>query len=122
MRTANESQAVRKRFHFAARLTTTSSIYRVAPRTPVIKNDPLGALNEKDEAKTSDKTINTHTKEEDETIKIRSTIYSDQPILFKGQRSATFDESMSSSKSMHRSKTMPSSFAAIGSSFKFHFG
>lgn len=98
--------------------------YRIAPRTPVIKNDPLGALNEKDEIKTVEEmAINTHTKEEeDETIKIKSAIYSDQPILFKGQRSATFDESMTSSKSMQRSKTMPSSFAALGSSFKFHFG
>lgn len=57
-----------------------------------------------------------------------NTIYTDQPILFKGQRSATFDDSMQLNKSMHRSETMPvtssvtSSFASIGSSLKFNFG
>lgn len=56
-----------------------------------------------------------------------NTIYSDQPILFKGQRSATFDESTNLNKSMQRSETMPpssvtSSLAGLGSTLKFNFG
>lgn len=54
-------------------------------------------------------------------------IYTDQPILFKGQRSATFDDSTQLNKSLHRSETMPassltSSLAGLGSSLKFNFG
>lgn len=54
-------------------------------------------------------------------------MYSDKPILFKGQRSATFDESTQLNKNMHRSETMPgssvaSSLANLGSSFKLNFG
>lgn len=56
-----------------------------------------------------------------------NTMYSDKPILFKGQRSATFDESTQLNKNMHRSETMPgssvaSSLANLGSSFKLNFG
>lgn len=56
-----------------------------------------------------------------------NTVYTDQPVLFKGQRSATFDESIQLSKSMQRSETMPassatSSLAGLGSTFKFNFG
>lgn len=55
-----------------------------------------------------------------------NTMYTDKPILFKGQRSATFDESTNLNKSMHRSETMPgssvtTSLANIGSSLKFSF-
>lgn len=59
---------------------------------------------------------------------INDTIYTDQPILFKGHRSATFEDSMQLSKNMHRSETMPntntvtSSFANIRSSLKNNFG
>lgn len=54
-------------------------------------------------------------------------MYSDKPILFKGQRSATFDESTQLNKNMQRSETMPgtsvaSSLANLGSSFKINFG
>lgn len=53
-----------------------------------------------------------------------NTVYTDQPVLFKGQRSATFDESTHLNKSIHRSETMPassvtSSLASLGSSLKF---
>lgn len=98
--------------------------YRISPRTPVTQDDPLGALNINEDP----------LKEEKITVKVpendslrNSTIYTDQPILFKGQRSATFDESTQLHKSMQRSKTMPassaaSSFVGLGSSFKFNFG
>lgn len=99
--------------------------FRISPRTPVTQNDPLGALNEEDDElieieKTpaqTDKVI----------INNNNTVYTDQPILFKGQRSATFDESTHLSKSMHRSETMPassitSSLAGLGSTLKFNFG
>lgn len=49
-------------------------------------------------------------------------IYSDQPILFRGHRSQTFDESMTNmNKSMHRSETMPgnSVTSSLASSIKF---
>jgi DENN domain-containing protein 4 len=55
-----------------------------------------------------------------------STLYTDQPILFKGQRSATFDDSTQLNKTLHRSETMPtsvaSSLASLGSTLKFSFG
>lgn len=101
------------------------SFYRVSPRTPVTQNDPLGALLEEEEElikieKTSVETKNSF------LIK-NNTIYTDQPVLFGGQRSATFDGSTSLYKSMQRSKTMPplsvtSSFAGFGQSFKLSFG
>lgn len=100
-------------------------LFRVSPRTPVTQNDPLGALVEEEEElikieKTSDETRNSF------SIK-NNTIYTDQPILFRGQRSATFDESTPMYKSMQRSKTMPpssltSSIAGFGQSFKISFG
>lgn len=98
---------------------------RVSPRTPVTQNDPLGALIEEEDEhikieKTSVETKNSF------LIK-NNTIYTDQPILFRGQRSATFDESTTMYKSMQRSKTMPpssvaSSIAGFGQSFKLNFG
>ncbi|XP_073833925.1 DENN domain-containing protein Crag isoform X2 [Musca autumnalis] len=103
---------------------------KISPRTPVTQNDPLGALNE-DEQQPSipNNTITTST--HDQTSDMHSsynnnTLYSDKPILFKGQRSATFDESTQLNK-MHRSETMPgssvaSSLANLGSSFKINFG
>lgn len=87
----------------------------------------MGALNE-EEAPTSNAT----TTEDQPAIPVSSsfnnnTLYSDKPILFKGQRSATFDESTQLNKNMHRSETMPgssvaSSLANLGSSFKLNFG
>lgn len=61
------------------------------------------------------------------TNNINKTAYTDQPILFMGQRSATFDESTHLNKSLQRSETMPassvtSSLASLGSSLKFNFG
>lgn len=101
------------------------TIYRVSPRTPVTQNDPMGALLEEEEElikieKTSVETKNSF------LIK-NNTIYTDQPVLFGGQRSATFDGTTPLYKSMQRSKTMPpssvtSSFAGLGQSFKLNFG
>lgn len=88
----------------------------------VVQNDPLGALNEDDEvAEVAPPPPQT------ENYNNNNTMYTDQPILFKGQRSATFDESMHLNKGIHRSETMPaatltSSLAGIGSSLKFSFG
>lgn len=99
---------------------------RVSPRTPVTQNDPLGALNEEEEELIKiEKTSGVETKNA-YSIK-NNTIYTDQPILFRGQRSATFDESTQMYKSMQRSKTMPpssvsSSFAGLGQTFKLSFG
>lgn len=99
---------------------------RVSPRTPVTQNDPLGALNEEEEELIKiEKTSGVETKNA-YSIK-NNTIYTDQPILFRGQRSATFDESTQMYKSMQRSKTMPpssvsSSFAGLGQTFKLNFG
>lgn len=97
---------------------------RISPRTLVTQNDPLGALNEEDEV------INVEEKLDEpdrNAVNNNNTVYSDQPVLFKGQRSATFDESIQLSKSMQRSETMPassvtSSLAGLGSTFKFNFG
>lgn len=92
----------------------------------VTENDPLGALiDEPDEIlelQQIPKTI-----DELEKMRIQHEMYSDQPVLFKGHRSATFDESSNINKGIHRSETMPmssitSSFANIGSSLKFGFG
>lgn len=97
---------------------------RIPPRTLVTQNDPLGALNDdKDIRVPSDKL--TENAELGKTQKSNS-MFSDQPILFRGQRSATFDEAISSSQSMQRSRTLPSTstsanFAGIGTSFKFNF-
>ncbi|XP_055635236.1 DENN domain-containing protein Crag isoform X1 [Toxorhynchites rutilus septentrionalis] len=101
---------------------------KVSPRTLVTQDDPLGALNDDG----SDEVLEVRQSAEKLTLADNShqnnTIYTDQPILFKGQRSATFDDSLQLSKSMHRSETMPvtssvtSSFASIGSTLKFNFG
>lgn len=101
--------------------------YRISPRTPVTQNDPLGALCEEEQT--------TPTPAEQKPIELNdnrsalhnNNMYSDKPILFKGQRSATFDETTQLNKSMHRSETMPgssvaSSLANLGSSLKFNFG
>lgn len=97
---------------------------RVSPRTPVTQNDPLGALNEEEEELIKIEKTNAQT--ENTFLVKNNTIYTDQPILFKGQRSATFDESTQLHKSMQRSKTMPASsvgsnFSGLGTSFKFNF-
>lgn len=96
-------------------------------RTLVLENDPLGALldNEPDEIIQVQQT-QPLTEEQLEKARIQQAMFSDQPILFKGHRSATFDDSTNLGKSMHRSETMPvqsitSSIANIGSSLKFGF-
>lgn len=98
---------------------------RVSPRTPVTQNDPLGALMEEEEELIKIEKTGVETK--NSFLIKNNTIYTDQPILFRGQRSATFDESTPMYKSMQRSKTMPpssvtSSFAGFGQSFKLSFG
>jgi len=97
-------------------------LIRISPRTPVTKNDPLGALNVSEIISIEE--VNRHPSEEQRE---ELNMYSDKPVLFKGQRSATFDESVQLNKSIHRSETMPgtsvtSSLANIGSSLKFNFG
>ncbi|KAG4076369.1 hypothetical protein HA402_005812 [Bradysia odoriphaga] len=100
-------------------LRNVTSPTKISPRTPVTQNDPLGALNEDDEV------IEVQQTPQIESISLNNnTMYTDQPILFKGQRSATFDESTHLNKSLHRSETMPansitSSLAGLGSSLKF---
>ena len=90
------------------------------------QNDPLGALNEEDATPTQQPEVQ---QEMATATAVNSNMYSDKPILFMGQRSATFDESTQIGKSMHRSETMPvassgvtHSLANIGSSLKFTFG
>lgn len=104
---------------------------KVSPRTLVTQDDPLGALNDdgNDELlEVQQSTEKLSLRGGQNGIHHNNTIYTDQPILFKGQRSATFDDSLQLNKSMHRSETMPvtssvtSSFASIGSSLKFNFG
>lgn len=85
-------------------------------------NDPLGALNDQDEVVK----IVPVTQDIDPNLN-NNTMFTDQPVLFMGTRSATFHDSLHSSKSIHRSETMPavtltSSLAGIGSSLKFSFG
>lgn len=101
---------------------------RILSRTVVLENDPLGALidNEPDEIIQVQQT-QTLSEEQQEKARIQQAMFSDQPVLFKGHRSATFDDSSSINKAIHRSETMPvqsitSSIANIGSSLKFGFG
>lgn len=104
---------------------------RVTSRVLVTQDDPLGALNGMDVPE-----ILQNQKKSDPDQKhltnnnnhINDTIYTDTPILFKGHRSATFEDSMQLSKNMHRSETMPnantvtSSLANLGTSLKLNFG
>ncbi|XP_067639597.1 DENN domain-containing protein Crag isoform X2 [Eurosta solidaginis] len=102
---------------------------KISPRTPVTQNDPLGALNEDltDQSTPTNTELNKDTSNQHHAGIPNNTIYTDKPVLFKGQRSATFDESTQLNKSMQRSETMPgssvaSSLANFGSSLKFNFG
>jgi hypothetical protein len=97
-------------------------------RTVVLENDPLGALidNEPDEIIQVQQS-QPLTEEQLEKQRIQAAMFSDQPVLFKGHRSATFDDASNLNKGIHRSETMPvqsitSSIANIGSSLKFGFG
>lgn len=94
----------------------------------MLENDPLGALldNEPDEIIQVQQT-QPLTEEQLEKARIQEAMFSDQPVLFKGHRSATFDDATNLNKGIHRSETMPvqsitSSIANIGSSLKFGFG
>lgn len=106
---------------------TPASTQRVIPRTVVLENDPLGAFidNEPDEIIQVQQN-QTMTPEQLEKARITAAMFADQPILFKGHRSATFDDAANLNKGIHRSETMPmqsitSSIANIGSSLKFGF-
>lgn len=104
----------------------------------VTQDDPLGALNDGDDEvlelqrSTEKLSLAGGDKPNANGAALHhhnNTIYTDQPVLFKGQRSATFDDSLQLNKSMHRSETMPvgssvtASFASsIGSTLKFSFG
>uniref|UniRef100_A0A182PR40 UDENN domain-containing protein n=1 Tax=Anopheles epiroticus TaxID=199890 RepID=A0A182PR40_9DIPT len=101
---------------------------KISPRTLVTQDDPLGALNDNltEEMEIQRESLDeTHDRSQ---MSNNNTIYTDQPILFKGQRSATFDDSTQLSKSMQRSETMPmtstitSGFGSLGSTLKFNFG
>jgi hypothetical protein len=102
--------------------------FRVSPRTVVTENDPLGALidNESDEIIQVQQT-QPMTAEQMEKARIHEAMFADQPILFKGHRSQTFENASNLNKGMHRSDTMipsqslTSSIANIGSSLKFGF-
>ncbi|XP_038115190.1 DENN domain-containing protein Crag isoform X2 [Culex quinquefasciatus] len=111
---------------------------KVSARTVVTQDDPLGALNDGDDEvlelqrSTEKLSLAGGDKPNANGAALHhhnNTIYTDQPVLFKGQRSATFDDSLQLNKSMHRSETMPvgssvtASFASsIGSTLKFSFG
>lgn len=93
-----------------------------------MENDPLGALidNEPDEIIQVQQNQSMMTPEQLEKARITEALFADQPILFKGHRSATFDDASNLNKGIHRSETMPtqsitSSIANIGSSLKFGF-
>ncbi|KAG5671963.1 hypothetical protein PVAND_002128 [Polypedilum vanderplanki] len=100
---------------------------KVSTRTVVTENDPLGALldNEADEIIQVQQT-QPMTEEQLEKARIHEAMFADQPVLFKGHRSQTFENAANLNKGMHRSDTMPtqsltSSIANIGSSLKFGF-
>ncbi|XP_058454899.1 DENN domain-containing protein Crag isoform X2 [Malaya genurostris] len=111
---------------------TKTSPTKVSPRTVVTQDDPLGALKDDEvleiQQSTEKLSLNANSGGQNGVHHHNDTIYTDQPVLFKGQRSATFDDSLQLNKSMHRSETMPvgssvtSSFASIGSTLKFNFG
>lgn len=93
------------------------------------QDDPLGALNGLDvPVINTQKPTDGDQKHITNNNNINDTIYTDTPILFKGHRSATFEDSMQLSKNMHRSETMPnantvtSSLANLGTSLKLNFG
>lgn len=97
-------------------------VTRVSPRTPVTQNDPLGALNEEEEELI--KIDKTNVESPNSYLVENNTIYTDQPVLFRGQRSHTFDDSTKMFGNMQRSKTMPpssvsSGFAGLGQTFKY---
>lgn len=103
--------------------------FRVLSRTVVLENDPLGALldNEPDDEIIQVQQAQPLTDEQREKARIQEAMFADQPILFKGHRSATFDDASHLNKGIHRSETMPvqsitSSIANIGSTLKFGFG
>lgn len=106
------------------------TFHRVTSRILVTQDDPLGALNDLNVPETNSQTKKTDPGQKNLTNNnhINDTIYTDTPILFKGHRSATFEDSMQLSKNMHRSETMPnansvtSSLANLGTSLKLNFG
>lgn len=99
-------------------------LFSLSSRTIVTQDDPLGALNDDlvavdEKAKLGRRDSG---KGEQEANAEKKHIYTDQPILFRGHRSQTFDESMANvNKSMHRSETMPgnSMASSLASSIKF---
>lgn len=102
-------------------LLTFHLISRLSSRTVVTQDDPLGALNE-DEKLAAEKEANTNEEENVSEVTDKKHMYTDQPILFRGHRSQTFDESLATAnKSMHRSETMPGNSVAssLASSIKF---
>ncbi|XP_052872002.1 DENN domain-containing protein Crag isoform X2 [Anopheles cruzii] len=114
---------------------TKSSPTKISPRTVVTQDDPLGALNDEvinEAGQPQPSAVAADTECLSRPLNSNDTIYTDQPILFKGQRSATFDDSLQLNKSMQRSETMPSTtanaspassgFASLGSTLKFNFG
>lgn len=104
------------------------NIFRVSSRIVVTENDPLGALEDDNECNEIIQVQQSQpmTEEQLEKARIHAAMFSDQPVLFKGIRSQTFENASNLNKGMHRSDTMPtnsltSSIANIGSSLKFGF-
>lgn len=95
------------------------NLFSASSRTLVTQDDPLGALNEDAADVKGTQTGETAAASE---VADKKHIYTDQPILFRGHRSQTFDESIANvNKSMHRSETMPgnSVTSSLASSIKF---
>lgn len=99
----------------------------------VIQDDPLGALNLNALSEELHKSKNTNSEAPnlyeggDRHLHRDNHLFSDKPILFRGQRSATFDESVPLNSNLQRSETMPgssvtSSLVNLGSTLKFNFG
>lgn len=81
----------------------------------------MGALND-EQVVADDKGLEASAAEAVQSSVDKKHIYTDQPILFRGHRSQTFDESMTNvNKSMHRSETMPANSVAssLANSIKF---
>lgn len=103
-------------------LIVNNHFFRVSSRTLVTQDDPLGALNEDEQVAANEGKAENSATGDVLSGSAKKHIYTDQPILFRGHRSQTFDESMTNvNKSMHRSETMPgnSVTSSLASSIKF---
>lgn len=86
--------------------------------------DPLGALASEDQSTniSSKKRASLEGQSEVQQMDNKKHLFTDQPILFRGHRSQTFDESINAvNKSMQRSETMPANSvtSSLANSIKF---